>query len=239
VHTHKASKRKVGIFDDEGRNKAVCSNVNVSVMPVKLVRWIEMAGIFLGVPLFLLRDLFPRPKILALLAVCVACLVLLFRDKSFDRSRFGLNGFRNWRTLSIRFVIIAGCLVLYMILVEPGNVLTILRRNPTLWALIMITYPVFSVVPQEIIYRAFFFHRYSSLFANKSVGIVINAALFAFAHILFRNWIAVIGSFVAGLLWATTYLGSKSLLVVSLEHALYGNFVFTLGMGYYFYAPDF
>jgi CAAX protease family protein len=53
-------------------------------------------------------------------------------------------------------VIIASCLALYMVLFEPGNVLAILRHNPALWALIMITYPVFSVAPQEIIFRAFF-----------------------------------------------------------------------------------
>jgi membrane protease YdiL (CAAX protease family) len=117
--------------------------------------------------------------------------------------------------------------------------MAILRHNPALWALIMVTYPVFSVVPQEIIYRAFFFHRYGPLFENKKVGVVTNAALFAFAHILFRNWVAVIGAFAFGLLWALTYLGSKSLLVVSIEHALYGNLVFTLGIGYYIYAPDF
>jgi len=206
---------------------------------MKLVRWIEMAGIFLGVPFLLSGDFVPRHKIIVMLAVCVACLVLLLRDKTFDRSRFGLNGFRNWRTLSMRFALAASCLALYTVFVEPGNVLAILRHNPVLWALIMITYPVLSVVPQEIIYRAFFFHRYSSLFANKRVSVVTNAALFAFAHILFRNWVAVIGSFVAGLLWATTYLGSRSLLVVTIEHALYGSFVFTLGVGYYFYAPDF
>jgi len=222
-----------------GEARPLFKIINVSTMPVKLARWIEMAGVFLGIPLLLSADFVPRPKILALLAVCIACLVLLWRDKTFDHSRSGLNGFRNWRTLSIRFVIISSCLALYMVLIEPENVLAILRSNPTLWALIMITYPVLSVVPQEIIYRAFFFHRYGSLFTNKSIGIVLNAALFAFAHILFRNWVAVIGSFIAGLLWATTYLGSKSLLVVTLEHALYGNFVFTLGMGYYFYAPDF
>lgn len=208
-------------------------------MTMKLVRWIEMVGIFLGVPLLLSGDFVPRPKSLALLAVCIACLFLLLRDKTFDRSQLGLNGFRSWRTLYLRFVIIASCLALYVVLAEPGNVLTILRHNPALWALIMIAYPVFSVVPQEIVYRAFFFHRYSSLFAHKKVNIVVNAALFAFAHILFRNWVAVIGSFVAGLLWAMTYLGSRSLLVVSIEHALYGNFAFTLGIGYYFYAPDF
>jgi membrane protease YdiL (CAAX protease family) len=206
---------------------------------MKLVRWIEMAGIFVGVPLLVRGDFAPRPKSLALLAVCTACLVLLLRDKTFDRSRFGLNGFRNWRTLFLRFAIIAGCLALYVVLAEPENVLAILRHKPALWTLIMIVYPILSVVPQEIIYRAFFFHRYSSLFARTGASVVANAALFAFAHILFRNWVAVIVSFVAGLLWAMTYLGSRSLLVVSIEHALYGNFAFTLGIGYYFYAPDF
>jgi hypothetical protein len=58
--------------------------------------------------------------------------------------------------LFLRFVITASCLALYMVLAEPGNVLAILRHKPALWALIMIAYPVLSVVPQEIIYRAFF-----------------------------------------------------------------------------------
>jgi CAAX protease family protein len=213
--------------------------ISMSMMPMKLVRWLEMAGIFLGVPLLLSGDLVPHHKIIAMLAICIVCLVLLLFDKTFDRSRFGLNGFRNWCTLSMRFMIIASCLSLYVILAEPGNFLAILRHNPSNWALIMISYPVLSVVPQEIIFRAFFFHRYSSLFTHKRVSILINGALFAFAHILFRNWVAVIGSFVVCLLWAMTYLESRSLLVVSIEHALYGNFVFTLGLGYYFYTPNF
>jgi len=206
---------------------------------MKLERWIEMAVIFVGVPLLLVGDFAPHPKSLALLTVCTACLVLLLRDRTFDRSRLGLNGFCNWRALFLRFAIIACCIALYMVLAEPENVLAILRHKPALWALIMIAYPVLSVVPQEIIYRAFFFHRYSSLFAHERVSVVTNAVLFAFAHIIFRNWVAVIVSFVAGLLWAMTYLGSRSLLVVSIEHAFYGNFAFTLGIGYYFYAPDF
>jgi membrane protease YdiL (CAAX protease family) len=206
---------------------------------MKPARWIEMAGIFIGLPLLLVGDFAPRPKSLALLAVCTACLVLLLRDKTFDRSRLGLNVFRNWRPLLLRFAIIAGCLALYAVLAEPENVLAILRHKPALWALIMIVYPVLSVVPQEIVFRVFFFHRYGPLFAHERVSVMINAALFAFAHIIFRNWVAVIVSFVAGLVWAMTYLGSRSLLVVSIEHALYGNFAFTLGIGYYFYAPEF
>jgi membrane protease YdiL (CAAX protease family) len=73
----------------------------------------------------------------------------------------------------------------------------------------------------------------------KKLSVLTNAALFAFAHIFFKNWVAVIGAFAAGILWAMTYLGSRSLLVVSIEHALYGDLLFTLGIGYYFYNPDF
>ncbi|HYA86536.1 MAG TPA: CPBP family intramembrane glutamic endopeptidase [Nitrospirota bacterium] len=211
----------------------------MSMIPRKLVRWFEVGGIFVGVPLLLMGDFVPPPKSLVLLAVCISCLVLLLRDKTFDRRRFGLNGYHSWRTLLIRFVIIASCLTLSLVLVQPGIVLATLRHHPALWMRIMIAYPVLSVVPQEIIYRAFFFHRYGSLLAHENISIVANAVLFAFAHILFRNWIAIVGSFVASLLWAMTYVRSRSLLVVSIEHALYGNIVFTLGIGHYFYSPDF
>ncbi len=209
------------------------------VKPMNQMRWIELIGIFVGVPLILIVDLVPGPKSIALLVVCVVSLILLLRDKTFDRRRLGFSGFHKWLALAKRFVIIASCLALYTVLTEPRNAMAVLRHNPALWASIMITYPVLSVVPQEIIYRVFFFHRYGELFVNKKLSVVTNAALFAFAHILFRNWVAVIGAFVAGILWTTTYLGSKSLLVVSIEHALYGNLVFTLGIGYYFYASDF
>ena len=205
----------------------------------KLTRWIEMAGIFLGVPMLLYGTFIPHLKSTVLLAVCIICLVLLFRDRTFDRSRFGLNGFCDWRMLVMRFAIIACCLSLYTVLVEPESAWSILRHNCSRWSLIMITYPVLSVVPQEVIYRVFFFHRYGPLFKEKRTSVLANAVLFAFGHILFRNWVAIIGSFVASLLWATTYLGSRSLLAVTIEHALYGDLMFTLGIGNHFYSPDF
>jgi CAAX protease family protein len=40
----------------------------------------------------------------------------------------------------------------------------------------------------------------------------------------------------AGLLWAHTYERSRSTVLVSLEHALTGNFVFSVGLGALFYS---
>jgi len=58
------------------------------------------------------------------------------------------------------------------------------------WLAIFLLYPLWSVVPQELIYRSFFFNRYKVLFRNEKVMAVASAAFFAFLHIVFNNWIA-------------------------------------------------
>jgi uncharacterized protein len=99
----------------------------------------------------------------------------------------------------------------------------------------MVLYPVLSVYPQGIIYRAFFFERYRTLFPNSVLLIVASAVAFSFAHIIFRNAIAVIFTLVGGLLFAWRYADTASLFTSSFEHALYGCWMFTIGLGHYFY----
>ena len=41
---------------------------------------------------------------------------------------------------------------------------------------------------------------------------------------------------VGGYLFARTYARSESTLMVSLEHALWGDFLFTVGLGWYFWG---
>ncbi len=62
-----------------------------------------------------------------------------------------------------------------------------------------------------------------------------NAFLFSFSHIIFRNWLALALTFVGGFLFALTYKRSQSLLTVFIEHTLYGDFIFTVGIGQFFY----
>jgi uncharacterized protein len=99
----------------------------------------------------------------------------------------------------------------------------------------MVAYPVLSVYPQGILYRAFFFQRYAALFPGKWAMIVASAAAFAFLHIIFRNWLAVALTFAGGLLFAARYAETDSLFTSSFEHALYGCWLFTIGLGQYFY----
>jgi membrane protease YdiL (CAAX protease family) len=118
---------------------------------------------------------------------------------------------------------------------RPQILFGFLRNSPLFWALVMVLYPVLSVYPQGIIYRAFFFERYRSLFFSPAAMILASAAAFAFSHIIFRSPWSVALTFAAGLLFAWRYQVTGSLLVSCFEHALYGCFIFTVGLGGLFY----
>ncbi len=117
----------------------------------------------------------------------------------------------------------------------PELLFSFVRTRPGLWALVMILYPVLSVYPQGIIYRSFLMHRYASLLPPGLASIVISAAAFAFMHIIFRNPLAVVLTFFGGLLFAWRYATTGSLFTSALEHALYGCWLFTIGLGQYLY----
>lgn len=117
----------------------------------------------------------------------------------------------------------------------PQLLFNFVKRAPPVWALVMILYPVLSVYPQGIIYRAFFFERYRVLFSNSALLIVVSAVAFSFVHIIFRNPIAVSFTLVGGLLFAWRYAETGSLFTSSFEHVLYGCWMFTTGLGQYFY----
>jgi membrane protease YdiL (CAAX protease family) len=65
--------------------------------------------------------------------------------------------------------------------------------------------------------------------------ILASAVAFSFAHIVFRNPIAVGFTLIGGLLFAWRYYVSGSLFTSSFEHALYGCWMFTVGLGEFFY----
>jgi membrane protease YdiL (CAAX protease family) len=99
----------------------------------------------------------------------------------------------------------------------------------------MALYPVLSVYPQGVLYRAFFLQRYVVLFPNKWALVLASAAAFGLLHIIFRNWLSVALTFGGGILFALRYMETGSLLTSSVEHALYGCWLFTVGLGEYFY----
>lgn len=111
------------------------------------------------------------------------------------------------------------------------HLFSIVRNKPLVWIGIFFVYSLLSVLPQEFIYRSFFFERYQSLFSNNVILVLINALVFSLGHLFFQNTLVMIITFLGGLIFAYTYLKTKSLRLVFIEHTIYGYWLFTVGMG--------
>jgi hypothetical protein len=151
------------------------------------------------------------------------------------RGPVGRDERRQLKRLLWRFALSAGLLTALVWLFAPDKLFAMPRHQPRLWLLILLFYPLFSAYPQELIYRALFFGRYRPLFPNAQALLLANAAAFGFLHLVFQNWPAVLLTLVGGGLFAETYARTYSLRLVWLEHSLYGIFIFTVGLGEYFY----
>ncbi len=215
-----------------------------SPQPSALARaWlaVEFAALFFGIPLAFVAALhadrrYGRALIPFLVVGGALCLLYLFLNKRFDRRQLW-----NWpacraylRPMLLRFAVCAAALTGALLALAPDAFLQLPRRNPALWAAIMVLYPVFSAYPQEVMFRAFFFQRYAPIFAAPLLMVGASALAFGFGHIIL-NTVAVLLTVAGGALFAHTYARTRSLLAASIEHALYGNFLFTIGFGRFLY----
>ena len=192
---------------------------------------------FVGLPLAFRFKVFPFPPIPALWLLAAYCIWQLFADPSFDR-RLLWNAEvlpYYWSKIFLGFALVAVVVGGGVYFLRPDLLFNFVRREPWLWALAMVFYPIASVYPQGIIYRAFIFHRYRALFPHTMLLVFVSALAFAFVHIIFRNPVALAFTLAGGFLFAWRYSQCNSVLVTSLEHALYGCLMFTVGLGEYFY----
>lgn len=197
---------------------------------------LEAVTLFVGIPILFYWDLVPLPKILALVLAACYCGWQLWRDPDFGLGMLVKRQPKNIsKDLLIRFSLVVIALVAIISVVQPDQFFAFPTERPFLWMVVMLLYPLLSALPQEFIFRSFFFHRYGHLLTVRYGTVIASAAAFSFLHIVYDNWWAVALSFIGGLLFGITYKRTKSLYWVTIEHALYGCLVFTLGMGNYFY----
>ena len=136
-----------------------------------------------------------------------------------------------WKQTIVKLTVIAILTTLFVYFTDKESLFQVVQNKPLKWLIILFVYSVFSVYPQELIFRTFYFQRFQTLFKNKNLFIFINAIVFSLAHLFFRNTLVLIMTFLGGILFALTYSKLKSTLLVSIEHAIYGCWLFTVGMG--------
>jgi membrane protease YdiL (CAAX protease family) len=198
---------------------------------------VELAIIFVCAPLLIYERVLPNLPIPFLLAMGLIAFFVLRHSPSFNRTRLwnAQGALQHLPPLLLRDIFFVAVLVIAVWQLKPELLFSLIRRAPVLWAAIMLLYPILSVYPQEVLFRAYFFQRYAPLFGSGWIMIVASALAFGFVHIVFGNWISVVLSSTGGILFALTYRQSNSLLLVCIDHAIFGNFIFTIGLGEFFY----
>jgi uncharacterized protein len=201
---------------------------------------VEFGILFLLAPLVMRYVVYNHsvPLYYALPPVLGVMLALLFFDPTFKLRHEFKTGFTRETLFAILFVfLIFGSLLAAWVATEmPERFFALPRTSSTRWLKLLVLYPFTSVLAQEFVYRVFFFHRYGTLFSRRRTMILANAAVFAFAHILFRNWIALVLTFAGGMLFAWRYYTTRSFWAVWVEHTLWGWLIFTVGLGVYFFT---
>jgi membrane protease YdiL (CAAX protease family) len=197
-----------------------------------LYRWIELVVLFIGLPILL----YFKPPVLVTIPVISTALVYVIytavRDGRITRSElFKPTGGKYLGWVIVRFLVLAMLMLGYLKITSFDGLFDAVKSNLLLWILISLVYSVFSVYPQEFLYRTFFFARYQEMVGNRSLFLFLNAIIFSFAHIIFRNWLVLLLTFAGSLLFGITYLRTRSLATTSIEHALYGLWLYTLGVG--------
>ncbi|PXY01296.1 hypothetical protein DF185_11685 [Marinifilum breve] len=203
----------------------------------RLYLWTEMLFLFIGLPLLYYFEMIPVHKAIPLVLVFFYCLFIIIKDKNFDREIFRIKRDYPWQDFLMKGSILLIITSIWVYVFRADVFFHLPRNNFWIWLAVIVSYPIWSAYTQEFIFRAFYFHRYKLLFSNPVVMLLVNAVCFAMAHIIFRNWVALIFTFIGSLIFSYTYLRNKSLNAVFLEHSLYGNILFTNGLGIYFYLP--
>ena len=201
--------------------------------------FLELLILFVLIPTLLNLLPFKRIVFVALWAGAIGCYVFLRRDAAFGVLPHWNKAAINWQNLKpilVRFALSASVITVGILLFIPERLLDLPMENPRLWVSVLIFYPLLSVYPQEIIYRSFFMRRYKAAFSKPYKLVIVNALLFGYAHLIFHHWLTIVLSVIGGVMFAQTYLKTRSLGLVCIEHVLYGCWIFTIGLGYYFYT---
>jgi len=200
----------------------------------------ECAAFFFVLPvaLYWFRHLLAFKLMPILLLLALGCLIYLWSDQSFDRTRLWntRHFFPYMRQILIAFTGISIFLGLFTYLFFEHRFLVFPIDRPNAALTFALMYPLLGALPQEIIFKSFFFHRYRTLFPGPLSLIILNGLSFGLFHLWYANIIAPVFSVFAGMILSYRYLKTRSLALITIEHSLLGIFLYVIGLGWFFYS---
>ncbi len=173
-------------------------------------------------------------KIIPLVFIAAFFFILLSRFTNFNHEIFFRFDPVYFRKSIPRLVSITLLMIIFTGWVFPDLFFEFPVEESQKYLITFFLYPIASVVPQEFIYRVYFFERYRNLLPSKFLLMFANTLIFGLTHLIYDNWLAPIATFLASWIFIFNYFKTESFLNVSLEHYYYGFIIFTVGLGHFF-----
>ncbi|BEQ14289.1 CPBP family intramembrane glutamic endopeptidase [Desulfoferula mesophila] len=216
------------------------SSPTATRQPGRARLWAECLGLFFAAPvgLYFLRHQLAHRVIPLIIVAAGFCAWYLLKERDFDRAAIwrvrGLGRHLKEMLLGLALPLVPLALVSYFFLHD--KFLAMPTSHLAGWLSLLLLYPVLAAYPQEVVFRGFFFQRYRPLFPDPRIMVLASGVSFGLAHVFYGNWVAPVIAGLGGLLFGYRYLRSKSLVAVGMEHGLWGNLLYTLGLGWFFYS---
>lgn len=199
---------------------------------IKLIT--EMLCLYVALPVLLTIVKIKIPLVIVLAVLGIGIAIFIKFDPDFKNKKLFSGNLAGYKNVLLAFAIAATTMVLITYALQPSTLFYLPKHKAWLIPIITFFYPLFSVIPQGLAYRVLFYHRYASLFKHNWLKLVAAGVIFAFGHIIYKNAFVLGSTFLAGIVFAYRYKKTNSFWLSSLEHSLWGVFLFISGLGLMF-----
>lgn len=187
---------------------------------------IELIIITLLIPLVIIFLNLQTYVILFLIFTCF--FIYIFRKEDLKKIHLPKNRYV-YKKLVFKDLSLFIFLILFLDLLGQVKLIFYDLKNFHYLILLSLIYLVFSVIPQEIIFRYYFFTRYKDVFKSKYILITVNSFIFSIFHVIYLDIKIIFITFLGSLLFSANYMKFNSLILVILQHFLFGQIFFMLG----------
>lgn len=210
--------------------------LNINLLPnIRLS--LELITIYFVVPSIALFPVHLAIKITVIIVAFFYILRIIINKKDLiPKSHYGYKRVEKWFSILCPFLLFILISIAWVLIFRKEYLFLAPQKTPGLWFFLWFVYSAFSVYPQELVYRAFFIHRYGSILGEKTL-LWVGALAFCYGHVVIHNAFAYVLTFLGAFIFMNIYQKNHSLLLVSLVHSSYGFWIFTVGMGDYFAFP--
>ena len=181
--------------------------------------------IYLLVPILILYNsyLFKiKFYILTIIGVIIFILMKVFNIKNKD---LGINKNNILKSIKRSLLLIIVSIIIIIIF----KLLHIDKYNSNESIFFYIFYILISCPIQEFLYRGVFGY-FEKVYNNKYLWLIISSLLYSFIHIIYKDILTCILTFIIGIIWYILYRKDYNLVGVSISHIIIGILTISLGI---------